>query len=162
MVFKKADNDDRLDETSSPRKGTAWPVRSRNGSVIASTWAFKGKPPVTEGLIIEGHLECTIAHHKEHLTVGENGRVKADIHAKTVVVLGQLIGDIYSEGMVSLAKSSDVKGDIFCACLCIENGARFRGKIDMGELHDAPVVPEARMEVEASTHTKDPPSCRDD
>lgn len=145
-VFKKSDDDDRLDKASSPRIGQVRPVRSKNVSVIASTRVFKGRLSAAEGLIIEGHLECTIAHHKKHLTVGEHGRVKADIHANTVIVLGQLIGDIYSEGMVSLAKGSDVKGNIFCACLDIEDGARFEGKINMGELPDIAVMPKDSMQ----------------
>lgn len=68
--------------------------------------------------------------------VGEYSRVKADIHANTVTVLGQIFGNIHSKGMVWLAKSADVKGDIFCACLFIEEGARVEGKIEMGTTAD--------------------------
>ena len=137
-IYKKPDNEERLDKTSLPGSGRGRPLRSKNVSVIGSTGGLKRKLPAAEGLIIEGHLECMSAHHNKHLTVGEHGRVKADIHASTVTVLGQLIGDIYSEGMVSLAKGSDVKGNIFCASIAMETGARFTGKIDMGEPSKVP------------------------
>ena len=112
----------------------ARPARFKNVSVIASTLLLESKHSPADGLIIEGHLECAIAHHKKHLTVGKHARVKADIQASTVTVLGQLIGDIYSDGIVSLAKGADVKGNIFCAGLLIDEGARFIGKINMEEL----------------------------
>ncbi len=75
-----------------------------------------------------------------HLT----GSSQADIHASSVIVLGQLVGDIHSEDMVSLAKGADVKGNIFCARLVMEDGARFKGNIDMGEAPKVtvPKVPE--------------------
>lgn len=136
-LFRKIVEDDRPDNVSPPGIGQSRPVRSSNAKVIASTRIFKSRRLATEGLIIEGHLECTTAHHQKHLTVGEHSLVKADIHASTVTVLGQLIGDIYSEGVVSLAKGSDVKGDIFCAHLFIEEGARFEGNIEMGKTPDA-------------------------
>jgi cytoskeletal protein CcmA (bactofilin family) len=101
----------------------------------------EGKPSATEGLLIEGRLECTTAHHQKHLTVGEYSRVKADIHANTVTVFGQLIGNIHSKGMVWLARSANVKGDIFCACLSIEEGARVEGKIEMGKTTNMATTP---------------------
>ncbi len=132
-MFKKADDDDRLDIASPPRIGQARPIRSKNVSVIGPTLVFKGELSADEDLIIEGHIEGTIAHHKKNLTVGKQGRVKADIDATSVIIEGQLVGDIRSDGIVSLAKGADVKGNIFCARIVMEEGARFEGKIDMGE-----------------------------
>ena len=141
-IFKKADDYDRResddndgsDMTPAPRFDQPRPaVRSNSVSVIGPTLVFKGELTADEDLIIEGQIEGTIAHHNKHLTVGEKGRVKADIHASSVIVLGQLVGDIHSEGMVSLAKGSDVRGNISCARIVMADGARFKGKIDMGE-----------------------------
>jgi len=134
-LFKQSD-DDRPDKVPLPGIGRSRPIRSNNASVIASTLIGAGKPSAAEGLLIAGHLECTTAHHQKHLMVGEYSRVKADIHANTVTVLGQIFGNIHSKGMVWLAKSADVKGDIFCACLFIEEGARVEGKIEMGTTAD--------------------------
>jgi len=132
-IFKKSDDDDRPEIASAPRIGHTPPVRSKDVSVIGPTLVFKGELSADEDLIIEGQIEGTIAHHKKNLTVGKQGRVKADIHASSVIIEGQLVGDIHSDGMVSLVKGADVKGNIFCARLVMEDGARFIGNIDMGE-----------------------------
>jgi cytoskeletal protein CcmA (bactofilin family) len=144
-LFKKTGDDGQSDKASVPRVGRSRPARLNNASVIASTQTFQGSQLTTEGLIIEGYLECTTAHHQKYLTVGESGRVRADIHANTVTIMGQLVGDIYSNGMVSLANGSDVKGDIFCARVFIEEGARFEGKIDMEEAPNATATPKDPM-----------------
>jgi len=132
-MFKKADGDGELEISSPPKIGQARPIRAKNVSVIGPTLVFKGELSADEDLVIEGNIEGTIAHHKKHLVIGSQGRVKADIHASSVIVEGQLIGDIHSEGIVSLAKGADVFGNIYCARIVMEDGARFKGKIDMGE-----------------------------
>ena len=147
-MFKKADADDERDIASSPKIGDSPPIRSKNVSVIGPTLVFKGELSADEDLIIEGHIEGTIAHHRKHLTVGKQGRVKADIHASSVIIEGQLVGDIHSDGVVSLAKGADVKGDIFCARIVMQEGARFAGKIDMGERPKI-VVAKKPVQVEA-------------
>lgn len=148
-IFKKSDDNDRRDIASASRIGQTQSAPSKTVSVIGSTLVFKGELSADEDLIIEGQIEGTIAHHKKHLTVGEKGRVRADIHASSVIVLGQLIGDIHSEGMVSLAKGADVTGDIFCASISMENGARFKGTIDMGEQPKVTVVSRESVQAEA-------------
>ena len=147
-MFKKADADDERDIATSPKIGDSPPVRSKNVSVIGPTLVFKGELSADEDLIIEGHIEGTIAHHRKNLTVGKQGRVKADIHASSVIIEGQLVGDIHSDGVVSLAKGADVKGDIFCARIVMQEGARFAGKIDMGERPKI-VVAKKPVQVEA-------------
>ena len=132
-MFKKTDDDGGPDLASPPRIGHTRPVRSKNVSVIGPTLVFKGELSADEDLVIEGHIEGTIAHHKKHLTVGKQGKVRADIHASSVIVEGQLVGDIHSEGIVSLANGADVKGNIFCGRIVMEDGARFKGNIDMGD-----------------------------
>ncbi|MGA8206302.1 MAG: polymer-forming cytoskeletal protein [Woeseiaceae bacterium] len=135
------DEDEKLDLASPPKLGESPPVRPRNVSVIGPTLIFKGELSADEDLVIEGQIEGTIAHHEKNLTVGKQGRVKADIHAKSVMVLGTLIGDVHSDGTVSLAKGANVVGDIYCSRIVMEDGARFKGKIDMGEAPKAAVAP---------------------
>lgn len=132
-MFKKTDGDGRIDIASPPKIGQARPIRPKNVSVIGPTLVFKGELSADEDLVIEGHIEGTIAHHKKHLTIGKEGRVKANIHASSVIVEGRLDGDIHSEGIVSLARTADVQGNIYCARIVMEDGARFKGRIDMGE-----------------------------
>ena len=140
-IFKKMDEDEKPELASPPKLGESPPVRPRNVSVIGPTLIFKGELSADEDLVIEGQIEGTIAHHEKNLTVGKQGRVKADIHAKSVMVLGTLIGDIHSDGTVSLAKGANVVGDIYCGRIVMEDGARFKGRIDMGEAPKAAVAP---------------------
>ena len=147
-MFKKADNDDKPDKASPPRIAQTQPTRSKNVYVIGPTLVFKGELSADEDLIIEGRIEGTIAHHKMNLTVGKQGRVKADIDATSVIIEGQLVGDIRSDGVVSLAEGADVEGDIFCARIVMEDGARFKGRIDMGEPPKVSVVPKKPVQAE--------------
>ncbi len=153
-MFKKTDADGRADLASAPRIGHARPIRSKNVSVIGPTLVIKGELSADEDLVIEGHIEGTIAHHKKHLTVGKQGRVQAHIHASSVIVEGQLVGDIHSEGIVSLASGADVKGNIYCARIVMEDGARFKGRIDMG---NPPKIEAPKEPIEAKEAVKPEP-----
>ena len=108
-------------------------VRTRSVSVIGPTLVFKGELSADEDLVIQGTIEGTIAHHKKNLTVGKEGRVKADIHAAAVVIEGQVDGDIHGDEYVELAKSAAVRGNIFSPRIKMADGARFNGSIDMGK-----------------------------
>lgn len=107
-------------------------VRTRNVSVIGPTLVFRGELSADEDLVIQGTIEGTIAHHKKNLTVGKEGRVKADIHAASVTIEGQVEGDIHGDDFVELAKSAVVTGNVFCPRIRMADGARFNGSIDMG------------------------------
>jgi len=148
-MFKKADNDDRLDIASPPRIGNTRPIRSKNVYVIGPTLVFKGELSADEDLFIEGRIEGTIAHHKMNLTVGKQGRVKANIDATSVIIEGQLVGDIRSDGTVTLAKGADVDGNIFCSRIVMEDGARFKGEIDMGEPPKVTVAPKDPLQAKS-------------
>lgn len=132
-IFKKADDSDKPDIVSAPKIEPTRQVRTKNVSIIGPTLVFKGEFSADEDLIIEGQIEGTITHHKKHLTVGQQGRIKADIHASSVIVLGKVTGDIHSEGMVTLSKGANVIGNIFCGRIVMEDGAIFKGKVDMGD-----------------------------
>ena len=121
--------------------------------MIGPTLVIKGELSADEDLVIEGQIEGTIAHHKKNLTVGKEGRVKADIHASSVIIEGQLVGNIHSEGTVSLSRTSSVKGDIYCGRIVMEDGARFSGRIEMGEARKATLAKEP-VNVEAGAKEK--------
>ncbi len=140
-IFQKSDDDEIIDQPSPPSVTETLPIRSNKVSVIGPTLVFKGDLAADEDLVIEGQVEGTIAHHKKRLTVGKLGRVKADIDASSVLVEGQLVGDIYGEEVVTLAGSSNVTGNIFSRRIVIEDGAKFNGKIEMGERAKVTLVP---------------------
>ena len=130
-MFKRGQENDSFASASPLRIGEKQPIRSKNVSVIGPTLVIRGELSADEDLVIEGRIEGTIAHHKKNLTIGKQGRVTADIHASSVLVEGELNGDIHSDGMVSLADGATVNGNICCTRLVMEDGARFNGKIDM-------------------------------
>lgn len=132
-MFNKKKDEYSEYEKSEPAVSTSPDVRRRKTSVIGPTLIFKGELSANEDLIIEGEIEGTIAHQDKNLTVGKEGRVKADINARTVEVYGKVEGDIHGEDIVKLAKSADVKGNIRCARIVMEDGAQFSGSIDMGQ-----------------------------
>ena len=132
-MFNKKKDDHMEYESSEPVITTSPDVRRRKTSVIGPTLKCKGELSANEDLIIEGEIEGTIAHQDKNLTVGKEGRVKADIDARTVDIYGKVEGDIRGEDIVKLAKSADVKGNIRCARIVMEDGAQFSGKIEMGQ-----------------------------
>jgi len=139
-MFKKNQVDQSL--ASPPRLGDVQPIRSRNVSVIGPTLTFRGELSADEDLVIEGMIEGTIAHHDKNITIGKQGRVIADIHANSVIIEGELRGDIHSDGLVSLADGASVTGNIHCARIVMEDGAWFSGKLDMGAMTPAQIVDE--------------------
>ena len=141
-MFKKGRDNVGSAASSQPRIGEQQPIRSKNVSVIGPTLVFKGELSADEDLVIEGTIEGTIAHHKKNLTIGKKGLVTADIHASSVLVEGELNGDIHSDGLVSLAKGSTVIGNVYCARIVMEEGARFNGKIEMAIPTSLKVAPE--------------------
>lgn len=107
-------------------------VRKRNVSVIGPTLRFKGELSANEDLVIEGQIEGTIAHQDKNLTIGRQGRVKADIHANIVEILGEVEGDVRGDEIVKLHKTAVVRGNIYAPRLTMEDGANFSGTVDMG------------------------------
>jgi cytoskeletal protein CcmA (bactofilin family) len=138
-MFKKGHDNVGSAASSPPRIGEQHP---KNVSVIGPTLVFKGELSADEDLVIEGTIEGTIAHHKKNLTIGKNGRVSADIHASSVLVEGELNGDIHSDGLVSLAEGAIVIGNVYCARIVMEDGARFNGNIEMAIPTSSKVAPE--------------------
>jgi cytoskeletal protein CcmA (bactofilin family) len=132
-MFSKKKDEYQEYEKSEPSVSTSPDVRRRKTSVIGPTLKFKGELSANEDLIIEGEIEGTIAHQDKNLTVGKEGRVKANIDARTVEIYGKVEGDIHGQDIVKLAKSADVKGNIRCARIVMEDGAHFSGRIDMSQ-----------------------------
>ncbi len=141
-MFKKSQEKVGSAASSSLRIGQQQPIRAKNVSVIGPTLVIKGELSADEDLVIEGTIEGTIAHHKKNLTIGKKGRVTADIHASSVLIEGELNGDIHSDGLVSLAKGARVTGDLYCNRLVTEEGARFNGKLEMAIPSPLKVAPD--------------------
>lgn len=134
MFNKKGEEPRIIDETLEPKGGeSVSEVRRRNISVIGPTLQFKGELSANEDLVIEGYIEGKIAHQEKNLTIGAKGRVKADIHAREIDILGELDGDVRGDELVRLKKTAVVNGNISAPRVLIEDGACFNGSIEMGQ-----------------------------
>lgn len=91
----------------------------------------KGALSASEDLIIEGLVEGTIELRQNVLTIGPNGKIIAKILAKSVVVQGNVHGNIAATEKVDIRDSGSVDGDIAAPRVAISEGAHFRGSIDM-------------------------------
>jgi len=99
--------------------------------MIGSTIKIKGEVSGGEDLVIDGSVEGSIDLHSNQVTVGDSGKVKADIKGKTVVVNGQVTGDITGGEKVIISKNGNVRGNIVTPRMTLEDGAVFKGSIDM-------------------------------
>jgi len=133
----------------------AEPVRSDSvrGSEIATigkSVVVKGELSGSEDLIVDGEVEGSITLRGQSLTVGPNGRVRAHIEARNVIVHGRVDGDIHATERVELRKSASLTGDISTARISIEDGAFFKGGIDIQKPEAAPRI-EAKPQASVTT-----------
>lgn len=139
-MFRQSKDDDVALSTALQSGVDPRNTSTKGQSVIGPTLKFKGEIAADEDLLILGDIEGRIAHHKHLLTIGEQGRVRADIHARIIIVEGQMEGDLYGDEAVVLKRNANVIGNIFSPRIAIEDGARFNGSINMTE-EDAALGP---------------------
>lgn len=92
---------------------------------------LKGTITGSEDLYIDGELEGTIELQENTLTVGPNGNVRADVRAREITVLGRLTGNVRAGDRVDIRKTGSLEGDLTTSRIAIEDGAVFRGSIDI-------------------------------
>ena len=103
---------------------------SKGVSVLGPTLTFRGgELSSDEDLIIEGTVEGKIAHQSHHLTIGKNGKVKANVRARLITVYGSVEGDLHGDEGVQIAASARVIGNVVAPRVSLEPGARFEGSI---------------------------------
>src|SRR5687767_11035687 len=111
----------RVESETRPAKGV---------SVLGPTLTFRGgELSSDEDLIIEGTVEGKIAHQNHHLTIGKNGRVKANVRARLITVYGTIEGDLHGDEAVQITASARVVGNVVAPRVSLESGARFEGSI---------------------------------
>lgn len=99
-------------------------------SVLGPTLSFKGELKAEEELLIQGTVEGSI-EHTSNLTIGTEGKVRANVKAEFIAVEGQVKGDLRGTKSVVVKDSADVSGNIFSPTVSLYEGATFNGKIDM-------------------------------
>ena len=98
---------------------------------IGKSVVIKGELNGSEDLTIEGQVEGKIELRQNVLTIGPNGKIKAQVFAKSVVILGEVTGNVTATEKVDIRDNGSVDGDIAAPRVAIAEGAHFRGSIDM-------------------------------
>jgi len=98
---------------------------------IGKSVVIKGELTGSEDLTIEGHVEGKIELRQNILTIGPNGKIKAQVFAKAVIVLGEVNGNVTATEKVDIRDGGSVDGDIISPRVAIAEGAHFRGSVDM-------------------------------
>lgn len=98
---------------------------------IGKSVIIKGELSGSEDLTIEGNVEGKIELRDNVLTIGPNGKIRAEVFAKAVIVLGEVTGNVTASEKVDIRDNGSVDGDIASPKVAIAEGALFRGSVDM-------------------------------
>lgn len=127
-------------------------TESRGPAVIGKSVMIKGQIFSREDLTIDGEIDGSVELHEHRLTVGPNGKLQAGVKAREVVVLGTIHGNVEASDKIDIRKDAKLVGDIKTARIVIEDGAYFKGSIDIARPEAArPAAPTQPKAASAST-----------
>jgi cytoskeletal protein CcmA (bactofilin family) len=115
---------------AAPRPEPAGPVPGKQVAVIGPSMNIKGEIRTREELFVDGEVEGLLESHSL-LTVGANGKVRANIKAREVVVFGSVRGNVDVAEKIAIRDNGSVIGDIKTSGISIDDGAYFKGSIDI-------------------------------
>lgn len=98
---------------------------------IGQSIVFKGELSGDEDLEIDGQIEGNVRFDNNQLTIGKNGHVQAEVHAKAIIVIGRVTGNLRATERIEIQSTGVVDGDIQAPKLQILEGAVLNGRIDM-------------------------------
>ncbi len=107
------------------------PAAAEEKTTIGQHISIEGQIRGEEHLIIEGSMKGNVHMEKHNFTVGPNGRVDGEIRAQNVSISGQLRGSINALGSVEVTKDADFYGDIKAKSISVQDGAYFKGSIEL-------------------------------
>jgi cytoskeletal protein CcmA (bactofilin family) len=118
---------------SEPAPAAARPVATSTAdqATIGKSLVIKGEVTGSESLYIDGRVEGSINLSGNRVTVGRNGVVSANINAREIVVLGKVRGNLTASDRVDIRSDGSLTGDVVAARISIEDGAFFKGGIDI-------------------------------
>ncbi|HEX6901049.1 MAG TPA: polymer-forming cytoskeletal protein [Thermoanaerobaculia bacterium] len=149
MVWKKSDDPPSQNPTPAPTNpprpaapapapGPA-PVSSASSeaprqtgrATIGPSIFIKGDLSGEEDLVIEGRVEGKVDLKQNNVTVGKNGKVRADVFGRVVTIEGEVSGNVFAREQAILRQSGEIRGNITAPRVVLEDGSRFKGSIDM-------------------------------
>jgi cytoskeletal protein CcmA (bactofilin family) len=119
--------------SSMPAEATPRPVATTTAdqATIGKSLVIKGEVTGSESLYIDGRVEGSINLAGNRVTIGRNGVVAANINAREIVVLGKVRGNLTASDRVDIRSDGSLTGDVIAARISIEDGAFFKGGIDI-------------------------------
>lgn len=132
----------------------------KGSATIGKNVTITGQIFSREDLYVDGEVEGTIELAENKLTIGANGKVKAGIHAREVVIIGSVQGDVEATERVDIRKDARLVGNIKTARIVIEDGAIFKGSIDIvkPEAKAAPPAPKPSVATAAGSAAPSQPT----
>jgi cytoskeletal protein CcmA (bactofilin family) len=123
-------------QVTPPSAPAADAAQRRQPSVLGKTLVFKGELSADEDLVLQGRVEGSI-HHTQNLTVGVDGVVVGDIHARSILIEGTVEGDLHGSASVLVSATAKVRGNIVAPRVGITEGASFNGSVEMSSVQSA-------------------------
>jgi len=144
---------------SSPNRSfESEPLTPRGGSAgsaaLGKNVTVKGQIFAREDLTIDGEVEGTVECHEHRLTIGPNARVQAGLKAREIIIQGSIQGNVDATDKIDIKKEAKLVGDIKTSRIVIEDGAYFKGSIDISKPNAA--RPQTPAGSSASTSTQQP------
>lgn len=141
-LWQKPDTNDRSSAKPSGATATSTPTPAKSGSdtgrssggaiaSIGQSIEISGELTGNEDLNFDGKIDGKINLKDHRLTVGNNGRIRAEIRAKSVTVNGEVVGNVYADDKIEISPSGSVQGDLCAPRVALADGSRFKGAIDM-------------------------------
>src|SRR5437867_13179472 len=135
------------------RPVTSTTTTTADQATIGKSLVIKGEVTGSESLYIDGRVEGSINLSGNRVTVGRNGVVSANINAREIVVLGKVRGNLTASDRVDIRSDGSLTGDVVAARISIEDGAFFKGGIDIRKAGQKPNGEEVKTAVAAETAT---------
>lgn len=109
-------------------------------AALGKNVTVKGQIFAREDLTIDGEVEGTVECHEHRLTIGPNARVQAGLKAREIIIQGSIQGNVDATDKIDIKKEAKLVGDIKTSRIVIEDGAYFKGSIDISKATSRPVV----------------------
>jgi cytoskeletal protein CcmA (bactofilin family) len=159
MIWKKpeAENPPTVTPVQPPPQPSAprvQPPPPKERALIGPSIEIKGNLSGGEDLFVEGRVEGKIELAQHSVTIGTSGRIKADIHGRRIIVMGEVEGNLDGSEQIILRQSSKVRGNLVAPRVSLEEGADFKGSIDMTSKPEAEAKPlhKEKTAVDAPSH----------
>ena len=127
MAWNKSSSDRDAAEASVPASSGS----SRRPATVGPSITIQGTLSGEEDLLIEGKVEGEVSLRGNALSIGKDGRVKADVYAQSISVEGEVEGNLFGDDQIVIRQSGKVVGNVTAPRVSLEDGAKFRGAIDM-------------------------------